>query len=112
MALLYDLPLQEVLDNWKKIKVLVAPLGTRSVVYDGEHTKQYFLDLGFKEISIGTAPERIKMVGKNIQGQQKQYGLKHRVSSTIHAAMGIHYSLWLQKYLKVIQTTDCGTKVC
>eukprot|EP00957_Ditylum_brightwellii_P114316 8716365-Ditylum_brightwellii.AAC.1 len=73
MTLLYDLPSQDGINNWKKIKFLAAPPRTRSVVFGGDLPKQCFLNKGFKEISIGTAPEHIKVVGKNIQGQQKQY---------------------------------------
>jgi len=30
----YDFPSQEDLDNWRKIKILVAPLGLRDVEFD------------------------------------------------------------------------------
>ena len=34
------------------------------------------------------APERTKYLSDNIQAKRKEYGLKHRVSSTIHESMG------------------------
>jgi hypothetical protein len=34
------------------------------------------------------APERTQYLTGNNQGKRKQYGLKHHVTSTIHAAMG------------------------
>ena len=46
------------------------------------------MNKGFQEVKIGMAPERITSIGYNTQAQRKQYGLKHRVTSTIHAAMG------------------------
>ena len=39
-------------------------------------------------MSVWIVPQRIQSVGRNIQAQRKQYGLKHRVTSTIHPAMG------------------------
>eukprot|EP00957_Ditylum_brightwellii_P174021 13249493-Ditylum_brightwellii.AAC.1 len=88
MALLFDLPSRKDVGNWKKIKVLVAPPGAKNISLNEERLKQFYLDNGFVETLIGTAPQCIKMVGNNIQAQQKQYGLMHCVSSMIHAAMG------------------------
>ena len=39
-------------------------------------------------MKVGLAPENTQSIGRNIQAERKQYGLKHRVTSTIHAAMG------------------------
>ena len=89
MAILYDLPSQDILDRNKKIKILAAPPGLHDIDdWDSEAPKQYYLDKGYSEVSIGIAPERTQSIGADIQAQRKQYGLKHRVTSTIHAAMG------------------------
>ena len=50
--------------------------------------KEEYLIKGFKEVKVGLAPETTQSIGRNIQAERKQYGLKHRVTSTIHAAMG------------------------
>eukprot|EP00957_Ditylum_brightwellii_P011163 845578-Ditylum_brightwellii.AAC.1 len=71
MALLYNLPLREDVRNWKKIKVLVAPPEAKNIPLNEELQKQYYLDNGFVETLIGTAPQCIKTVGNNIQAQQK-----------------------------------------
>ena len=42
---------------------------------------------GWTDIKIGIAPEMTQFSG-DVQGQRRQYGLKHQVTSTIHAAMG------------------------
>eukprot|EP00957_Ditylum_brightwellii_P146940 11187120-Ditylum_brightwellii.AAC.1 len=47
-----------------------------------------YLDEGYEEVQIGTVPQCTQVLTNNIQAKQKQYGLKHRVTSTIHAAMG------------------------
>ena len=84
MALLFDMPLEEDLTNWRKIKILVAPNGLKEVVYENNKTKEEYVDQGFVERSIGVAPERTCNLGGNIQAQRKQYGLKHCVTSTIY----------------------------
>ena len=78
--LLFDLPSQDDLDNWRKIKVLVAPLGIKDIEYDITTLKIWYLDRGFVEVNIGIAPQRTHQLSNNIQAQRKQYGLKHRVT--------------------------------
>ena len=88
MALLYDLPTQNQLDNWQKILLLVAPPGTKEIEFDQSRSKQSYLDEGFKEQRVGIAKEYTQSLSHNLQGRRKQYGLKHYVSLTIHSAMG------------------------
>ena len=88
LAILFDLPSEEDLENWRKIKILVAPLGLKEIEFREEDRKEVYLNKGFVERFIGVAPERMCIISNNVQAQRKQYGLKHRVTSTIHAAMG------------------------
>lgn len=88
MCFIYDIPEQRQLDNWEKIKVLVAPPGMKEIEYDASKSKQFYLDIGFKEVKIGVANEYTQALPNNMQARRKQYGLKHYVSSTIHGAMG------------------------
>ena len=53
MALLYNLPSQSDVDNWRPIKLLLAPPGLKSIFYDGTTTKDQYIQAGFKEISMG-----------------------------------------------------------
>ena len=87
-AILFELPSQEDLSNWRKIKVLKTPLGLREIVFDPLLSKEAYLERGYIEVEVGPAPERAQNFPGNIQGKRKQYGLKHHVTSTIHAAMG------------------------
>ena len=57
MALLFDLPSQDQLNNWQKIRVLIAPPGTKEIIYKDTMTKESFLQLGFVECFIGTIKE-------------------------------------------------------
>ena len=89
MAVLYDLPDQDYIDKNKSIKILAAPPGIQDINdFDINLSKEFYLNKGYKEVRIKLAPERTIEIGHNIQSQRQQYGLKHRVTSTIHAAMG------------------------
>ena len=88
LAVLFDLPSRDDLLNWRKIKILKAPVGCRSVGHPPGTAKDVYLQDGFVEISIGICPDRTHSMSYNMQAKRKQYGLKHHVTSTIHAAMG------------------------
>ena len=89
MALLYDLPSQEDVESFRKIKILCAPPGLKNFAIDVDNvTKEELLNEGFTEVSIGVAPERTLALKNNIQAKRKQYGLQHRVTNTIHGAQG------------------------
>ena len=89
MALLYDLPPQDILDCFRKFEILAAPPGTNDIEeFDETNDKQHFLTKGFVPVQIGVCPEYIQSVSNHMQAVRKQYGLKHCVTSTIHACMG------------------------
>ena len=88
MALMYDLPSQKDVDNWQPIKLLLAPPGTKSIQYDSNKLKQEYISEGYKEISMGVCNAYTQRLKDYKQGKRKQYGIKHYVSATIHAAMG------------------------
>ena len=88
MCFLYDLPSQQHLNEWKKIKLIVAPPGSKEIIFDDSKSKQSYLDDGFYEVRLGIAPQHTHALSNNMQGRRKQYGLKHFVSSTIHGSMG------------------------
>ena len=44
--------------------------------------------MGFYEVDVGLAPVRTQAISRYKQAQRSQYGLKHRITSTIHASMG------------------------
>ena len=56
--------------------------------YDPDkYIDQYFID-GWTLYNVGSAPERTQSTPDNLRAQRRQYGLKHRVTSTIHVSMG------------------------
>ena len=88
LALLFDLPSQDVLDGFKKLFVLAALPGIKDIEFDADATKEVYLEKEFKEVKVGVAPERTKVLKRNTQAKQMRYGLRHRVTSTIHVAQG------------------------
>ena len=42
---------------------------------------------GFVEVEIGVTPDWTQFLANNTQAKRKQCGMKHHVTSTIHAAM-------------------------
>ena len=87
MALLYDLPNQDAISQNRKIKVLAAPTGLHDIEYDDSMSKDDYIAKGFHEVEVGMAPIRTQAINKYQQAQRKQYAIRQRVTSTIHAAM-------------------------
>ena len=85
---MHELPTRETVQNFQRIKVLAAPPGTKDHDFDQVKTLQEYIDDGWYETYVSTAPERPIIAGNRVQGLRRQYGLKHRVTSTIHASMG------------------------
>lgn len=88
--LLYDVPEQQTLDNWRPVKLLKVPCGWKDFAFDMEKSKEWYLENGFQEVSVPVAPvnqERVNM----FQTQRKQYALRHCITGTIHSSMGHTY---------------------
>ena len=58
LAIIYDIPTNNNVSLFKKLKVLCAPYGIKDFTIDtNTMSKQDLIDLGFKEISVGVAPD-------------------------------------------------------
>ena len=88
MAILYDLPDAEALQSNRKIEVLAAPPGLHDFEVNPALSKEDYIQKGFYAVKVGIAPMRTQKINNHMQAQRKQYALKHRVTATIHAAMG------------------------
>eukprot|EP00957_Ditylum_brightwellii_P196354 14960334-Ditylum_brightwellii.AAC.1 len=51
-------------------------------------SKDDYVAKGFYEAEVGMASIRTQAINKYQQAQKDQYAIQHRVTSTIHAAMG------------------------
>ena len=93
LALCYDLPSQNDVDNFRKIKVLVFPSTIKydSFKFDPNIPKSHYISLGFKEVAMEQTPENIHHL-HDMKYVRRQYGLRHYVTGTIHSAMGDTYN--------------------
>ncbi len=87
MCVLIDVPTQQQLDEFQPIKVFVAPEGCKRLPVNVNNAND-LIQRGWIERSISTCLERTERIGGCLLGRRKQYGLRHRIASTIHAAMG------------------------
>ena len=88
LCVLFSLPSRESVDQFQRIKVLAAPPGIKDHTFDQNKTLDEYVEEGWFETYVHTAPERPISMGNGIQAQRRQYGMKHRVTSTIHGSMG------------------------
>ena len=67
LAILYDLPPVHDVNLFKRVKVLCAPPGIKDFTIDTDvMSKQGLIDLGFKEVFVGLAPERTIALKSNM----------------------------------------------
>ena len=103
MGVLLDLPSQHDIQTFQKIPIMVAPAGTKVLEYDNNKDINEYIEEGWRKEYVGTSPEISCAVKLHMKGQRKQYGLKHHVTSTVHACMGDT----LNKIVTEI-SSDCG----
>ena len=90
LGILFDLPTSEQLRQFRPVTLLLAPEGCLTAPDQGT-TKEQLLQDNWKETEILIAPDRCQYSvrhGVRKQIKRQQYGLRHRIASTIHASMG------------------------
>ena len=109
LALLVDVPAQDVVDRFGNFPIWVAPSGTQHVEFlqpgVAKPTKAQLQAMGWREVSIGTAPERVIVAQNRYYGRRKQYALKHTGASTVNKAQGD--TLPLGAAVKVTSNNSC-----
>ena len=88
LGLLLDLPTCVEINNFHKISIMVAPPGIKMFEFDSNKPREEYEDEGWVKKLVGTSPIRPHSTPNNMRGKRKQYGLKHHVTSTVHASMG------------------------
>ena len=86
--MIINLPAQDDLDHLRKIQVIIVPQGMQDVAFDENETQNEYVSDGWKIENIGISLSRTIIISNVIQAERKQYGLKHPITSTIHASMG------------------------
>ena len=75
-------------ESFPWIYLYVAPSFVKDYVYNTIHDSVFFESHGWKKERIGCVPERIHSIRNLMKGKRFQYGLRHRVTSTIHGCQG------------------------
>ena len=87
LAILIEIPNKTTLDSFGPVSIFVAPPGFKSLP-DTNFTAEELLSMKWTRQMIGICPNRSHRLSSFLRGCRKQYGLKHHVATTIHAAMG------------------------
>ena len=88
LALLLDVPPDEIINNQRALEVYKAPSGVKHFPPDSNCTSEQLITNGWIKVKITFETTSTEQVGRRLQARRTQYGIKPRVSSTIHACMG------------------------
>ena len=90
LAFMLDIPSQESVDRFEAIKMWIAPAGTHYISFERDNipSRASLLDLGWNEVQIGCAAERIIVARGGLQAKRLQYSLKHIGAITINKSQG------------------------
>jgi predicted GIY-YIG superfamily endonuclease len=81
------MPTQEAVSSFTPLCVMLAPEGCKSSPLT--MSIKELTALGWRLVHVGVAPEHHQTIRRGgLQGKRHQYGLRHRIGSTIHACMG------------------------
>jgi len=126
LCLLPEVPSDAILDEFQPIKLLRAPAGVDEIpdIFDEDLLINGY---NWKPIYVGMEPEKRHYLGQNgLYGCREQYGLRHRISCTIHAIMGASASylvtqvstledetMWEAAQMVVLLSrTRCAKNIC
>jgi predicted GIY-YIG superfamily endonuclease len=104
---------------------MLAPVGTNKLP-EGNISKDNLASYGWKEVKVGTAPEKEVRLHGRISAKRKQYAIKPRIAMTVHKALGgdfgsvvtsvcsadnkIGYRLWQKEQVEVLISRTPTTK--
>ena len=83
--MLIELVSQESLDRFRPIPILSAPSGVSNFIYDENKPIADYIKEGWKLRYAKLSQDDIVNVNGRLRAQRRQYGLKHYVTSTVHA---------------------------
>jgi predicted GIY-YIG superfamily endonuclease len=117
LALLYNVPSAEHVNEFRPLQLMIAPNGCQ-IAPPNSKTPNDLISEGWKFCAVPVAPDRPYNLPYSSQAKRKQYGLRPRISITIHASMGqdlgaivtrvtspitdTTYSLWLPSQVVVL----------
>ena len=89
LAYVYEIPRQEDVDEWRPLKLMLAPVGTK-VGPVGCNSKEQLISNGWVEISVSKQIDHhwTRVGSGGVLGRRTQYPVVLRLAETIHGAMG------------------------
>ena len=90
IAFMLDLPTQNAVERFDAIPLWISPSGTQNFEFDQNNlpSRNELMHFGWKEITIGCAPERIVMARGGLQSTRLQHSLNHIGVITINKSQG------------------------
>jgi predicted GIY-YIG superfamily endonuclease len=85
LAVLLEMPSAEAIANGQDVRIMVAPEGCKNVPTD---VPARLTEFGWTATTVGMAPEHVHTMWGGVKTKRRQYGIRHRIASTIHAVMG------------------------
>ena len=86
IALLATMPTINEIEEFAPISIYIAPDGCKT--FPSSFDSSTLLQQGWSVRSMTKCPEHSVYLGNGVEAKRRQYGLRHRIASTIHAAMG------------------------
>ena len=116
IVMLLDLPSEETLANFGAFPGWVSPSGCQRIDYNVNNIpdRDELVSMGWREVSVGVAPQRPVRVRGGILAQRAQYALKHIGAITIDRPLGLtlpagiaveissNYSPWNKEQIVVV----------
>ena len=88
LALLLEVPSDQHLQEKKPIEVFKAPSGVKQFPSDQDCNQEWLVKNKWIPVKVPFDTTPVHQIGRRLQARRTQYGIKPRVSSTIHACMG------------------------
>ncbi len=86
LAILHKMPTLKQVQDFEPISIYVAPNGCKTFPTTINH--ESLLQQGWKIRKMTKCKEHTVLLHNGLQAKRRQYGLRHRIASTIHAGMG------------------------
>lgn len=99
LVLLLELPTEDQLERFTPISVMVSPAGNKITPVYGVTVSQ-LLTMCWNPQTVGIAPVLTHRFAYGVTGRRQQYGLRPRVSATIHSIIGQELSCLVTRVLQ------------
>lgn len=104
IAILAKMPTADEVKNFSPVTIYVAPDGCKTV--PSRVNVLNLLTEGWRIEQMTKCREHTEFLGPRVFAKRRQYGLRHRIASTIHAAMGQDLQYVVTKVTNTLEDSD------